>query len=322
MFYFLQKWASEVGSHIWWSVLIHPGRVIYGQPLISDLTPVKWPPVAPYQWPPLYKAGHLAHTFTACPTMKVLAVLLALAAITLYVEAKSKFYKPENWALNPFLSLDVVCGTKTTSNTVTVEDGDSYSFKTHKGKKYKGNTKCTVDYKMGDTCAKMSFVCNKFNTNNKDKKKCSKGDKVTVTANGKSKASVFKPKAHTNLICNVTSDTARRRSPRLPLPGTCLWSSPLMPRNTLQELPARWLVQRQLPLGQQQVCRNVLLLHFFSFFLLSLYHIIYYEYENYSLNQKNLYHVVLKNGWNVLFIFNLGKRTCVDKKELRWSIKN
>ena len=81
-----------------------------------------------------------------------------------------------------------MCGTKTTSNTVTVEDGDSYSFKTHKGKKYKGNTKCTVDYKMGDSCAKMSFVCTKFNTNNKDKRRCSKGDKVTVTANGKSKA--------------------------------------------------------------------------------------------------------------------------------------
>jgi hypothetical protein len=36
--------------------------------------------------------------------MKVLAVILALAAITLYVEAKSKFYEIENRELiNPFL---------------------------------------------------------------------------------------------------------------------------------------------------------------------------------------------------------------------------
>jgi hypothetical protein len=87
-----------------------------------------------------------------------------------------------------------VCGAKTTSQTVTVEDGDSYSFKTQKGKKYKGNTECTVDYKMGDTCAKMAFVCTKFNAKNKDKKKCSKGDKITVTANGKSEAYCKKKK--------------------------------------------------------------------------------------------------------------------------------
>ena len=41
---------------------------------------------------------------------------------------------------------------------------------------------------MGDTCAKMLFACTKFNINNNDKRKCRKGDQVTVTANGKSKA--------------------------------------------------------------------------------------------------------------------------------------
>jgi len=103
--------------------------------------------------------------------MKVVAVLLAIACFSLSVEAQN-----------------VICGAKITNKAVTVEDGDTFSFKTQKGKKYKGNTKCTVDYKMGDTCSKMSFVCTKFNTNNKDKKKCSKGDKVTVTVNGKPKA--------------------------------------------------------------------------------------------------------------------------------------
>merc|ERR1711970_979755 len=65
---------------------------------------------------------------------------------------------------------NVVCGKGSSTNKeVTVEDKKTYTFKTQKGKKYPGNTECTVKYKMGDTCAKMSFVCNKFNTNNKDK---------------------------------------------------------------------------------------------------------------------------------------------------------
>jgi len=110
-------------------------------------------------------------------SMKVLPVLLLLAATVLYAQAQT-----------------VTCGAKTTSKSVTVEDGGSYTFKTQKGKKYKGNTKCTIEYKMGDSCAKMSFACTKFNTNNKDKKKCSKGDKVTVTANGKSKSYCKKKK--------------------------------------------------------------------------------------------------------------------------------
>merc|ERR1712106_117195 len=110
-------------------------------------------------------------------SMKVLPVLLLLAATVLYAQAQT-----------------VTCGAKTTSKSVTVEDGGSYTFKTQKGKKYKGNTKCTIEYKMGDSCAKMSFACTKFNTNNKDKKKCSKGDNVTVTANGKSKSYCKKKK--------------------------------------------------------------------------------------------------------------------------------
>merc|ERR1711942_150858 len=88
---------------------------------------------------------------------------------------------------------NVVCGKGTTNKEVTVEDKKTYTFKTQKGKKDLGNTKCTVNYKMGDSCKKMSFACTKFSVKNNDKKKCTKGDKLTVTANGKSK-SYRKPK--------------------------------------------------------------------------------------------------------------------------------
>merc|ERR1712013_630419 len=88
---------------------------------------------------------------------------------------------------------NVMCGKGTTNKEVTVEDKKTYTFKTQKGKKYPGNTKCTVNYKMGSSCAKMSFACTKFSVKNNDKKKCLKGDKLTVTANGKSK-SYCKPK--------------------------------------------------------------------------------------------------------------------------------
>merc|ERR1711892_1617619 len=135
----------------------------------------------------------------ACLIMKVLAVLLALACSLYYVKAEN-----------------VVCGKKTTAKTVTIEDGNTYSFKTQKGKKYKGNTKCTVDYKMGDTCAEMSFICKKSNTNNKDKKKCKKGDKVTVTANGKAKAycKTKKPKVTStgDITVAFTSDAKKSSS--------------------------------------------------------------------------------------------------------------
>merc|ERR1719250_575054 len=86
---------------------------------------------------------------------------------------------------------NVVCNKGTTNKEVTVEDKKTYTFKTQKGKKYLANTKCTVNYKMGDSCKKMSFACTKISL--KGDKKCTKGDKLTVTANGKSK-SYCKPK--------------------------------------------------------------------------------------------------------------------------------
>merc|ERR1711892_1536249 len=104
-------------------------------------------------------------------TMKVVAALVVVACFCGAVGASN-----------------IVCGKGTTTKTVTMEEGEAYTFKTQKGKRYKGNTNCAVEYKMGGTCGKMSFVCTKFNTNNKDKKRCKKGDTVTVTASGKAKA--------------------------------------------------------------------------------------------------------------------------------------
>merc|ERR1712179_280146 len=94
---------------------------------------------------------------------------------------------------------NVVCGKgSSTDKEVTVEDKKTYTFK----------------YKMGDSCAKMSFVCNKFNTNNKDKKKCTKGDKLTVTANGKPKAycKTKKPKVSSTGDISVMFTSDKKKS--------------------------------------------------------------------------------------------------------------
>merc|ERR1711875_61854 len=115
---------------------------------------------------------------------------------------------------------NVACGKGTTNREVTVEDKKTYTFKTQvKGKKYLANTDCTVNYKMGSTCAKMSFSCTKFNTVNKDKKKCTKGDKLTITANGKSKAYCKKQKKGNPKVSSTgdlsivfTSDKSKKRS--------------------------------------------------------------------------------------------------------------
>merc|ERR1712098_719117 len=97
--------------------------------------------------------------------MKVVAALVAVLACGAAVGAQN-----------------VVCKKGKISKAVTIEYGGKVlSFKTQKKKKYAPNTDCTVEYKMGSTCAKISFACGK------GKKRCGKGDKLTVTANGKDK---------------------------------------------------------------------------------------------------------------------------------------
>merc|ERR1712213_115410 len=82
---------------------------------------------------------------------------------------------------------NVVCASGSDSHDVILEDGNKYSFKTQSGKRYGGGTACTVNYIMGSTCAKMSFQCKRSSINNKDSKKCKKGDKLILTVGKKNK---------------------------------------------------------------------------------------------------------------------------------------
>merc|ERR1712142_868453 len=111
---------------------------------------------------------------------------------------------------------NIVCKTRSSSKTVTVEDGDSFNYKTQKGKKYKGNADCTTNYVMGSSCAKMSFSCTKFNINNKDKKLCKKGDKMNIKSNGKTKSYCKKKKPKVtstgDISVTFTSDTKKHSS--------------------------------------------------------------------------------------------------------------
>merc|ERR1712126_109128 len=120
--------------------------------------------------------------------MKVVVALVAVLACCAAVGAQN-----------------VVCAKGTSSKTVTVEHGGkALIFKTQKkGKKYQPNQDCTVEYKMGSTCAKMSFVCSKSNIINKDKKKkvkaASTGDMMVNFLSGKKKQ-----KKAMGVICKVT----------------------------------------------------------------------------------------------------------------------
>merc|ERR1712198_283327 len=111
---------------------------------------------------------------------------------------------------------NIVCKTGSSSKTVTVEDGDSFNYKTQNGKKYKGNAACTTNYIMGSSCAKMSLSCTKFNINNKDKKLCKKGDKMNIKANGKTKSYCKKKKPKVtstgDISVTFTSDTKKHSS--------------------------------------------------------------------------------------------------------------
>ena len=88
------------------------------------------------------------------------------------------------------LNSDIICGPGITAKSVTVEKGESFTFQTQRGRKYRGNANCTVEYKVGETCAKVSFICTKINIDNKDEEGCIEGDKLQVSGNGKSKLCV------------------------------------------------------------------------------------------------------------------------------------
>merc|ERR1711915_555563 len=99
---------------------------------------------------------------------------------------------------------NIVCKTGSSTKTVTVEDGDSFNYKTQKGKNYKGNNSCTTKYVMGSSCAKMRFACTKFNINNKDKKLCKKGDKMSIRVNGQTKSYCKRKKPKVTSIGDIS----------------------------------------------------------------------------------------------------------------------
>merc|ERR1712042_405665 len=77
--------------------------------------------------------------------MKVVSALVAVLACGAAVGAQN-----------------VVCKKGKISKAATMEYGGKVlSFKTQKKKKYAPNTDCTVEYKMGSTCAKISFASGK-----------------------------------------------------------------------------------------------------------------------------------------------------------------
>merc|ERR1711872_1075976 len=119
--------------------------------------------------------------------MKVVAALVAVLACGAAVGAQN-----------------VVCKKGKISKAATMEYGGKVlSFKTQKKKKYAPNTDCTVEYKMGSTCAKISFACGK------GKKRCGKGDTLTVTANGKDKdfCKIKNPKVKCKVKCTEKAST-------------------------------------------------------------------------------------------------------------------
>jgi len=83
-------------------------------------------------------------------------------------------------------SQNVICKKGKSSKTVKIDANEKFTFKTQKGKKYLGLTTCAVIYKLGPSCKAMKFQCAKSNINSKDKN-CKKGDKLYVTAGGKTK---------------------------------------------------------------------------------------------------------------------------------------
>merc|ERR1719369_1102515 len=129
--------------------------------------------------------------------MKVISVLLALE-VAVNVAAR-----------------DIVCGPGITAKSVTVEKGESFTYQTQRGRNYRRDTECSVEYKAGDTCAKMSFICTKINIDNRDDKKCSQGDKLQVNGNGKSKVYCKKQKfrfVSADKISVVFTSDAQRHS--------------------------------------------------------------------------------------------------------------
>merc|ERR1712127_296205 len=106
--------------------------------------------------------GREAHTFIKM----VFKAALVLALATLYV-ADAK---------------DVTCVSGKKRTKVTINDGDSFSFKSQNP--YKGRQNCRVNYKLGKSCPSVSVSCSTFNVIS-GKNDCSRPDFLRVISGGK-----------------------------------------------------------------------------------------------------------------------------------------
>jgi len=102
--------------------------------------------------------------------MHPLRLIAILCLVLVIVEAKKKPNKN-----------NVVCGPKKTKKSITLKVGDSFSFKTQKGKKYKKKAKCIINYKRAkkQNC-ELHFSCTSFNLASKAKS-CKKGDYMSFS---------------------------------------------------------------------------------------------------------------------------------------------
>merc|ERR1712106_1127125 len=104
------------------------------------------------------------------PNMKFIELLFISAFITSWAEAE-----------------DVVCTRRGTKKVVTVENGDSFLFKTQAGDEYAARTTCKVTYKLGISCSSLHFSCSMFDLANL-RENCGKGDKMIINSDGQSQS--------------------------------------------------------------------------------------------------------------------------------------
>merc|ERR1711872_625913 len=79
-------------------------------------------------------------------------------------------------------SEDYSCPSGKSTTTITVKDGDSFTFNSNpdEAENYKNKEKCTVKYKRGGSCKEMKFECQDFNVQNNDGSSCKKGDRLLI----------------------------------------------------------------------------------------------------------------------------------------------
>ena len=118
-----------------------------------------------------------------------LVLICVLSSINFINGEGTKNYKVPK-ILSKSLLLDYTCPSGQSTKSITVNDGDSFIFKTQEGKKYGPNVDCTVNFLLGSTCKKIQSNCPKLVLKGKGKN-CKKGDKIIVSVGKKRKLYLF-----------------------------------------------------------------------------------------------------------------------------------